>query len=52
MLKLLLLAGLVLGGFIVYKRLAGGGEDDWDDDTMYGSADLHQSTDAPAAPTV
>lgn len=46
MFKLLLLAGAALGGFLVYKRLTSVPEDDWDDDTMYGSAELHQNADA------
>lgn len=51
MLKLLLLAGALVGGFLVYKRLTAVPEDDWDDDTMYGSAELHQNADATATPT-
>jgi hypothetical protein len=49
--KLLLLAGLAAGGFFVYRRFIRQPEDDWDwdDDTMYGSADLHRTTDAPPA---
>ena len=49
MFKLLLLAGLAAGGFFAYKRFAQRrDEDDWDDDTMYGSAQLHQTVDTPA----
>jgi hypothetical protein len=50
--KLLILAGLVAGGFVAYKRLTRVPEDDWDDDTMYGSTELHETADAPATPTV
>jgi hypothetical protein len=51
MLKLLMLAGLAAGGFILYRRFIRQSEDDWDwdDDTMYGAAELHQAADAPAA---
>ena len=47
MFKLLLLAGLAAGGFFAYKRFTQRPEDDWDDDTMYGSAQLHQTADTP-----
>lgn len=48
--KLILLAGLAAGGFYAYRRFVRRPEDDWDwdDDTMYGSAELHQTADAPA----
>ncbi len=51
MFKLLFLAALIGGGFYAYKRLMQPVDDSWDDDTMYGSAQLHQTADAPAAPT-
>jgi hypothetical protein len=50
--KLLILAGLVAGGYIAYKRLTRMPEDDWDDDIMYESAELHEAEGAPATPTV
>jgi len=52
MLKLLLiLAALGGAGFLAYKKLLAPPEDDWDDDVMYGSAQLHQNADAqPVAP--
>ena len=52
MFKLLILVGLVAGGFLVYRRLMARADDSWDDDTMYGSAQLHQTADAPATPPV
>ena len=46
MLKWLVLAGLIAGGFYAYRRLMAPVDDSWDDDTMYGSAQLHQTADA------
>lgn len=52
--KLLLLASLAaVGGYFAYKKLLGQSEiDDWDDEDMYESAQLHEAVDAPATPTV
>lgn len=49
--KLLILAGLAVGAFIAYRALTRQPEEDWDDDTMYGSAELHEAADTPATPT-
>jgi hypothetical protein len=48
--KWLILAGLIAGGFVAYRRLMAPVDDSWDDDTMYGSAQLHQTADAPVTP--
>lgn len=55
MFRLLLLAGVAIGGFLAFKRMTKSDEDewdDWDDETMYGSAQLHQNADAQAPATV
>jgi hypothetical protein len=51
--KWVLLLGLAAAAFLAYKRFtAVDEEEDWDDDTMYGSAELHEAADAPAGATV
>ena len=51
MFRLLLLGAIAAGGFFAYKRIKQRPTDDWDDDTMYGSAALHQVADAPTTST-
>jgi hypothetical protein len=47
MLKWLVVLGLILGGgYLAYKRLLAPVDDSWDDDSMYGSAELHETADA------
>ena len=50
MFKLLFLGALIAGGYFAYKRFMQPVDDNWDDDTMYGSAQLHQTADAPTTP--
>ncbi|MGH2587366.1 MAG: hypothetical protein ACRDJE_20820 [Dehalococcoidia bacterium] len=46
MLKWLVVLGLIIGGgYLVYKRLLAPVDDSWDDDSMYGSAELHEAAD-------
>jgi hypothetical protein len=53
MLKWLVLVGVLVGvGFVAYKRLLAPVDDTWDDDTMYGSEQIHEVADAAANPTV
>jgi hypothetical protein len=52
MFRLLTLAGLAAGAFFAYKRFTAPREDEWDDETMYGSAEIHQAGDAQAVSPV
>jgi len=50
MLKWLLILGAMAGGgYFLYKKLLAPVDDSWDDDIMYGSAQLHETADAPVA---
>lgn len=46
MLRLIVLAALALGGFLAYRRFTQRPEEDWDEDIMYESAELHRAADA------
>jgi hypothetical protein len=49
MLRLLILGGLAAGAFFAWKKFMSAGELDDELDDMYGSAKIHQASDAQGA---